>query len=170
MHSATWAALLRHIPKDIHDKLMMVTTGGSEIAIQAILRIDGEFLALKGRLAATQDAGRLFFLPFAQIDYLAFQQAVKDSEYEEWFGGLVIPAAADGQAEQGAEPTLAEVAAPQRGATSTGDSTASASPAEAASGSKTVNPVVKSVVLERFRSRGQTSGVRPCINLPKPPK
>ena len=78
MQSSVWATLLRQIPTECHDQLMLTTFGGTEIAIQGILRIDHEFLAIKGRLAGSQDAGRVFFLPYCQIDYLGFQRALKE--------------------------------------------------------------------------------------------
>jgi hypothetical protein len=93
MQGQAWAALLRHVPAEQHGKLMLVTTGKTEIAIQSILRIDREFLAVKGRLAGSQDQGRLFFIPFGNIDYFGFQQAVKDEEYQALFGDLQIPTA-----------------------------------------------------------------------------
>jgi hypothetical protein len=128
-----------------------------------------DFLALKGRLAATQDAGRLFIIPYGQIDYLGFQQAVKETEYEEWFGGLVIPRTATGQ-EESAEAMPAATAEPETAAETPGIPAVATSPEVPSEGSRTVSPVVKSAVLERFRSRSQTSGIRPRINLPKSTK
>jgi hypothetical protein len=170
MHPGAWAALLRHIPKAIHDQLLLVTTGGREITIQTILRIDHELLVLKGRVAATQDAGRLFLVPYAQIDYLGFQRAVKEAEYEEWFGTLVLPRAAVSQEGESAALMPAEAVEGEVPAAGPKEPTAPAAPQVPAGGSKTVSPAVKSVVLERFRMRGQTSGVRPRVNVPNPTK
>jgi hypothetical protein len=167
MDPAAWEALLRHIPKPLHDQLMLVTNSGQEIAVQIILRMDREFMAFKGRLAATQDAGRLFFLPYAQIDYIGFQKMVKDSEYEEWFGNLVIPTTG-----RGALPTPAAPPPPARKEQAPAPTPVANTPApsaenESSDGSRTVNPVIKSAVLERFRSRGKTgSGVQPRVTLP----
>jgi hypothetical protein len=162
MHASAWEALLRHIPGDVHHKLMLVTSSGTEITLQKILRIDRDFFAFKGRLSGTQDAGRLFFLPYTQIDYLGFQQGVKDTEYEEWFGALVIP---DSDGEQAAEPAATSPAADAPAPPLSGAET---QPAAEPPGSK-VTPVIKSAVLERFRSRGHGSGVRPRIKVPEPP-
>jgi hypothetical protein len=162
MHPGAWAALLRHIPKAVHDQLALVTTGGREITVQSFLRIDHEFVALKGRLAATQDAGRLFLIPYAQIDYLGFQREVKDAEYQEWFGSLVMP-----QADVGLEEPIADlVAAATAEVQEPAAPAAPAAPSVPAGNSRTVAPAVKSVVLERFRARSQVSGIRPRINLP----
>jgi hypothetical protein len=160
MRSLAWAALLRHLPKATHDQLTLVTTGGREIAIQTILRIDNEFLALKGRVAATQDAGRLFLIPYGQIEYLGSQQAVKETEFNEWFGSLVMPTSAHAQT-----PSTEPAAAPAREATAS-----AAAPEVPVGGSNASSPVIKSTVLERFRSRGLDSGERPRVNLPRSSK
>jgi hypothetical protein len=138
MQSSVWAALLRHIPAEAHNQLMLVTGSGTEIAIQGILRIDHQFVALKGRLAGSQDAGRVFFIPYNQIDYLGFQQAVKDSEFREMFDDLSLPASAQGTS--GTEP-----AGPGE-VTPAGGSAQGRGPAP-----------IKSTVLEKFRQRSVTS-------------
>ena len=93
MHNSAWVKLLRHIPAEQQSKLMLVTTGGIEITIQSLLRIDAECLALRGRLAGSTDAGRVFFVPYSHIDYFGFQQPLKESEFHELFANLNLPAA-----------------------------------------------------------------------------
>src|SRR5579875_3630728 len=88
MHDAAWVKLLRHIPAHEHSNLMLVTTAGTEIAIQALLRIDPECLALRGRLAGSTDAGRVFFVPYSRIDYFGFQRPLKESEFHALFSNL----------------------------------------------------------------------------------
>lgn len=138
MRGVTWAALLRHIPETQQDGLSVVTKAGTEITINNILRIDHDLFAFKGRLAGTQDAGRLFFMPYDNIDYLGYQRAVKDTEYQETFGNLVLPE----PAETASAPIMIE--APP------------GLPARAPA-------VLKSAVLERFRSRSAQG------NTPRPP-
>jgi hypothetical protein len=165
MNPAAWEALLRHIPREIHEKLMLVTASGTEITLQNLLRVDREFVVLRGRLAGTQDAGRVFFLPYAAIDYLGSQKGVKDAEYMEWFGSLAVPTAAQPETPPaGAAPASAAVAAtaPEAGAAQPEP----APPVAPSGNSKTVNPVVKSAVLEKFRARSKGSGLRPKVVVP----
>jgi hypothetical protein len=140
MHDAAWMKLLRHIPAHEHPNLMLVTTAGTEIAIHALLRIDLECLALRGRIAGSTDAGRVFFVPYSHIDYFGFQQPLKEAEFHELFGNLDQLTADDPPAIPSA-PDTAEPAPP-----------ASSSPTPPRS------PLaIKSAVLEKFRARSSSN-------------
>src|SRR5262249_29685037 len=133
MQNSAWEALLRHVPPEQHNQFMLVTISGTEITIQSLLRIEQEFVALKGRLAGSQDAGRLFFIPYASIDYFGTGQSMKESEFNEVFGSLVLPEAAPAPVEPSvlaSAPARPEV--PQR-------------------------PAIRSEVLDRYRSRPASS-------------
>jgi hypothetical protein len=52
--NAVWSRLLRHIPATQHDSLVLVTANKTEVFVQHFIRIDEAFVAVKGRLAATQ--------------------------------------------------------------------------------------------------------------------
>ena len=140
MPRAAWSRLLRLVPPKDQDKLMLITSNRTEIAIQSILRLDPDFLIVKGRLAGSQDAGRVFFVPYAQLDHIGFYRAFKDAEFNEMFAGLE------------AAPPPAFAAAPEL------------APPD---GSKTP---IKSAVLERFRARGGSTiiGPSPLVVLPRP--
>jgi hypothetical protein len=143
MHNSAWVKLLRHIPAEQQSKLMLVTTGGIEITIQSLLRIDAECLALRGRLAGSTDAGRVFFVPYSHIDYFGFQQPLKESEFHELFANLNLPAA-PAPAAPPAEP------APPAAAEPPGSSGSPVAPSRNP-------PAIKSTVLEKFRSRSITN-------------
>jgi hypothetical protein len=137
MHDAAWVKLLRHIPASEQSNLLVVTTSGREIAIQGLLRIDPECVALRGRLAGSTDAGRIFFVPYSQIDYFGFQQPLKEAEFHELFGNLEsLSAEPPPAAPQPAEPVL--------------PAPAQLTPARAPG-------AIKSVVLEKFRARSLTN-------------
>ena len=155
MVNASWATLLRQIPEDQHNQLMLRTANGTEITIQNFLRIDFEFVIFKGRLAGSQDAGRLFILPYSNFDYLGINRMVKDEEYNQIFGGVQIP-----------DPELKSVpaAAPTPADPTPATSTATPIPAKqtvADPGLPAIRPSfmgapVKSSVLERFRTRNNS--------------
>ncbi len=142
MLNASWAALLRQIPADQHDTLMVRTVNGTEIAVQNLLRIDFEFVIFKGRLAGSQDTGRLFILPYRNVDYFNFNRDVKDEEYNTLFAALAIP---DPDTHAAAPAAPAAKLSVANGAL----------PSPVAKPNRAGIPV-KSSVLERFRTRNST--------------
>lgn len=148
MHSAAWVKLLRHIPIEEHAKLMLVTRAGVEITVQVILRIDPECLALRGRLAGSTEAGRIFFVPYSHIDYLGFQQPLKESEFRALFDNLELHGGASraAPAESQGTPSAATDPAPRE----VEPLPAVRSPA-----------AIKSTVLEKFRARTSNPGTQP---------
>lgn len=105
MHDGGWEALLKHIPPEQHNKYMLLTANGTEIAVQSFLRIEQELVVLKGRLAGSQDQGRIFFIPYKNIDDFCTAQITKDCDFSELFDSFTFPVAAQA-------PALAPPAAP----------------------------------------------------------
>jgi hypothetical protein len=159
MQSHVWAALAQQIPVAVVDKFSIVTLSGAEIALQAILRIERDFLIVKGRLSGSQEAGRVFFVPYAQIDYLGSLQPFKETEYEELFGGMIFPDAAPvpegkpASVEMAPSPSSLNLPSPAAAGAAPGSYGALPTPG---SGPR---QAIKSAVLERFRARnGNSSG------------
>jgi hypothetical protein len=142
MQTAMWGWLFRRIPPEQHNQLALVTRSGTEIAVQSLLRVEQDFIAIKGRLSGSQDTGRVFFIPFANIDYFGFQRDVKEEEFDAMFGSgtLTVPAAASAPAPPAPGPQSPAIATEPAASNSTSVS------------QKTPLPL-KSEVLERFRSR-----------------
>src|SRR5262249_21025062 len=128
--------------------------GGTEIALQGILRIEREFVAIKGRLAGSQDAGRVYFIPFTHIDYIGTQVEVKDAEFEAMFGKTQLSSAA-------VAPSTTPDAAVAPSATP-----AVPKPPPLPSNGQRAVPT-RPAVLERFRSRNNSAPgplARPPVN------
>jgi hypothetical protein len=153
MRGCAWAALLRCIPPEHHNILMLVTRCGTEIALQNILRLDEEVLAIRGRLAGSQDSGRLYFVPLDNIDYFGFNRMVKDEEYTAMFGNYQPPAQAPQQ-----QPQVVQPPPVQDAPTEPAPSESSLTPSPSMPIKATL--AIKSAILERFRSRnsGPTNG------------
>ena len=81
-----WIALLQRIPSDLHDALALGMATGAEIVVQKIVKLEPEFLMIRGRLAGTQDTGRVVFVPYSQLTYIAVQRDMKDAEMDAIFG------------------------------------------------------------------------------------
>ena len=114
MQNTAWVALLRLVPPDLHDSLVVVTTAGQEIVVQSLFRMEEEYLVIRGRMAGTSDTGRILFIPYDHINYLGFQKLLKEPELTAIYEGAyaAAPAAEDG--EDG--PSAEEAAAPRRAA------------------------------------------------------
>src|SRR5437763_11039605 len=98
MQSAHWIALLRRLPSEVHNQLGIITTGGTEVMIQSVLILEGECLVFKGRLAASQETGRLFYVPYDKIDFIGFTRSVSEDEFRVWYGDVPAAAAAEAPA------------------------------------------------------------------------
>ncbi|MFO0968520.1 MAG: hypothetical protein U0793_23430 [Gemmataceae bacterium] len=164
MHGAGWIDVIRRFPPALHDVISFATVSGSEIMAQDILRLDEDFIVLRGRMGGTQDAGRIIVLPYAHIVDLMVSKQLKDEEVQAIFGGeplvFATPARKDapqekeegeGNAEQApaAPPNLATIALqPQSAAASTDNS--APKPAQ----------VSKTILLARLRQRLAEQGKR----------
>lgn len=144
MQGASWTNILRLIPTDQHAKLVLITHNNTEIHLQGILHHDRDFLLVRGRLAASTDSGRVFFLPFDQVHYLAFRDPMKESDVLSMLG-LEAPAVT--AATTSSQDTAVEGAAPEASAETP-------APADLASGQ-----FAKAALLERLRrARGSDKG------------
>src|SRR5205085_122349 len=50
---------------------------------------EGNYLVFRGRVSGITDEGRVFFLPYAQIDFLQINRQVKEVEIRRLFGELI---------------------------------------------------------------------------------
>jgi hypothetical protein len=145
MHSSAWAAVFRHIPAEQQNEFSVVTAAGTEISVASLLRVEEDFVVIKGRLSGSQDAGRVFFLPYANIDYLGYTNPVKDEDFEALFGSFEAP-----RPRRAVEVPVA-VSPSAQGLP--GGRPSSLGPAPLARPSTIDRPAIRSEVLERFRSR-----------------
>src|SRR5438045_9447296 len=86
MQGSGWIAVLKRIPRQQHDSLVVVTATGVEIVIRELVRLEEDFLILRGRMAGSTDAGRVIILPFDQINYVGFNKLVPEPELQAMFG------------------------------------------------------------------------------------
>ncbi len=91
MQAELWKALLRRIPAEQTDNLMVKTAEGTEINVQALLLMDEQVMVLRGRIAGSNDAGRVFVVPYEHLDHMGFQKPLSDAELQSVFG--ITPAA-----------------------------------------------------------------------------
>ena len=82
----TWIALFHRIPAEYHDNLALGLTTGAEVVMQRVVRLDPEFMIIRGRLAGTTDTGRILMVPYVQLTYVAIARDLKDAQVEAIFG------------------------------------------------------------------------------------
>lgn len=92
MHGASWIALFRRIPVAMHDGLALTLNTGLEIMVQRLVKLEAEFVLLRGRLSGTQDNGRLLFLPYDQLVAVSYIRRVSDDEVKTHFAQPICPA------------------------------------------------------------------------------
>jgi hypothetical protein len=91
MRADLWKALLRRIPPEQTDNLVLVMGQGTEINVQALLLVDEHWVVLRGRLAGSNDGGRIFCLPYDHLNHAGFQRAPSDSHLHTIFN-IAMPA------------------------------------------------------------------------------
>jgi hypothetical protein len=112
MQGHGWIDLFKQIPSNLHDALALGLSTGIEIVVQQLLRLDDDFMVLRGRTSGSNDGGRIMILPYGHLVSIAFNRRMMATEVEEIFGPSQFDVAAktDGEdaeeapAEQAAEP------------------------------------------------------------------
>jgi hypothetical protein len=129
MHPSGWITLVQTVPPEFHDNLSVFLLNGVELSVQAILRMEEQFIVMRGRVMGSTDAGLVYFVPYEQITCLGYSKTVKEEVVQGWFQDGPIyavtgapalslaprlePAApAEGEAEPGVEEPEAAPSAP----------------------------------------------------------
>jgi hypothetical protein len=144
MQGSAWIALLRRIPADLHNSLALGLVTGDEVVVQQLIRLEEDFVIVRGRMSGSTAEGRVMAVPYAHMTLVALNKRMSEPEVQKLFGkGLPT---APLVVEDGPEETRAP-AEPMPAAVEP----AVAAPAEAAR-PKPVPPS-KSMLLARLRER-----------------
>jgi hypothetical protein len=93
MQASSWLALFKRMPQDQHDNMSLVTNIGVEVALQQIIRLERDFMVVRGRLTGTMDTGLVIMVPYDQISYMNFVRKMGDEEVNEIFKDFKAPPA-----------------------------------------------------------------------------
>ena len=85
MQNPDWIELFQLIPESQHNTLVLTTLSGMDLSIETVLRMEMSYLVFRGRVCGQTDDGRVFFLPYRQIDFLQINRTVKEAEIRELF-------------------------------------------------------------------------------------
>jgi len=83
MQNLNWIDLFRLIPESRHNTLVLTTLSGVDLAIETVLRTEQTYLVFRGRVCGQTDDGRIFFLPYRQVDFLRINRSVTEAEIKE---------------------------------------------------------------------------------------
>src|SRR5262245_33947046 len=92
MQNTDWIELVHLIPPEQQNILVLTTVSGIDLNIDVILRTEPSVLVFRGRVQGSQDDGRVFFLPYRQIDFLTMNRFVRENEIQEMFAKAAPPA------------------------------------------------------------------------------
>ena len=95
MHDASWIALFRRIPANLHEGLVLTLTTGAELVVQSIVKLDTEVVILRGRVAGTHEGGRVILLPYTQLLAVNFTRRLTQTDVTTIFGKNTQSFAAD---------------------------------------------------------------------------
>src|ERR1019366_582054 len=116
--------MFRRIPSDLHDKLSFGLTTGADILVQTFLKLEPDFMILRGRLSGTQEGSQVMLIPYGQLTYVSIIRPLKDPEVAEIFGKDAPPATVE------TPLAAAEAAAPIEPAAPVSDPAAAVNPAK----------------------------------------
>jgi hypothetical protein len=88
MQNTEWIDMLRVIPEEVHNQIVLVLNNRSEVAVDTFFRFESNFLVLRGRVAGTTDEARAFFIPYDQMVYYRIERVVNLIELQAIFDGL----------------------------------------------------------------------------------
>lgn len=151
MDAASWVSVFQRIPPEKEDLLVIVTTSGIELIIQKIVRVEAEFVIVKGRLSGATDAARAVLMPYDQINNLAVNKQLLEPDILTVFGFSGVTTAKEAPA----APAKAEdnsLPSPSR-KEDVAPAPATASPSQRPALTKGSGPPSKSLFLERLRAR-----------------
>jgi hypothetical protein len=150
----SWIAMFRRIPANLHDTLSLGLTTGSEIVVQKIMKLEPDFMIIRGRVAGTQDSGRIVMIPYAELTYVAIQRFLKDPEVAAIFGKDAPWAVTDVVLSSTEDAPLGE---PTPEAANAENATVN-EPAPAVNPVKKPEPASKTALLAKLRDRLKDSG------------
>jgi hypothetical protein len=104
MQNHDWIELVGLIPEDQRNKLVLTTMTGVDLNVELVLRLEKDYIVFRGRISGITDEGRVFFVPYRQIDYMQMNRQVKEAEIHDLYG--------DGPTVEVAQPTADVFAAP----------------------------------------------------------
>ena len=94
MTNLEWIEMLRVVPDDDQNAMVIVLQNGAEITVDTLFRFEPNFLVMRGRVGGTTDEGRAFFIPYDQMLYCRIERVTNIAEIRDFMQGkskAVVP-------------------------------------------------------------------------------
>jgi hypothetical protein len=85
MQGSAWINLLRRIPADLHDSLALGLVTGAEVVVQQLIRMESDFLIVRGRMAGSTAEARVLLVPYSHMALVAFNKPMPEAQVQEIF-------------------------------------------------------------------------------------
>jgi hypothetical protein len=89
MEREDWISLLKKVPDTLLDQVVLSLSTGIDVYTQRLLQFGDEALLLRGRLGGTDEAERIFMVPWTEIRMMFFSRPVEDQSLFNIFGDLL---------------------------------------------------------------------------------
>jgi hypothetical protein len=107
-----WIDVLNRIPANLHDSLALGLVTGGEVVVQQVIRMENDFVVVRGRMAGSTAEGRVLIVPYSHMTLLAFNKPMPEPEAQELFNNTLAPATRTSRAtkveSKVAEPAIIE--------------------------------------------------------------
>ncbi len=143
-----WMGLFSRIPLMQQDGLGIVTASGLEINLQSVMRMEEEYVVVRGRIMGSTDANRTFFVPYDQINTLIFQRVLKEEEIQAWYSDKPLPKPVEAP-----KPAQGETPPTETPAAEAESPTPMIQPMATPTSSTPMSTPGKTAILERLRKR-----------------
>jgi hypothetical protein len=94
MTNQEWMDMLRVVPEEDQNALVLVLQNGCEISVDFFFRFEPNFLVIRGRVGGTTDEARAFFIPYDQMLYFRIERVTNLIELQAMMGVSKAVAAA----------------------------------------------------------------------------
>jgi hypothetical protein len=81
-----WLDLLNRIPSSLFDSLALGLVTGGEVVVQQLIRMEKDFVIVRGRMAGSTAEGRVLIVPYSHLTMVAFNKHMVEKEVQEIFG------------------------------------------------------------------------------------
>jgi hypothetical protein len=87
MTNVEWIDMLRVVPEDDQNQMVIVLQNGAEITVDTLFGFEPNFLVMRGRVGGTTDEGRAFFIPYDQMLYCRIERVTNIAEIRDFMQG-----------------------------------------------------------------------------------